>query len=1027
MAVPYGSGMSVREHVAGAEPVTVQVLGGFAVHLDGRELGRADWGRLSAERLVKLLAVTPGHRLTREVAAETLWPGMPPESGRSNLRKAIHFARRALGADGVLAGGGDVVSLDHRRLHLDLDVLEAAMARITGGEAVEPGVPGSTTALDTILGLGGRDLLPDDLYEDWLVGPRERIRGVWVRTALRAAAAERDRGRKDEALAIVDRVLEKDPADEAAHRLAIELLAADGRHHAARRQFELCRRALRSTLDVDPAPETVEAFRAAERSASRTPRPAAGAPLVARRAELERIEPAFDRLAEGNLAIVLLHGPAGIGKTSLLHETVAYGRAAGWRVIAWQAVEAFRTAAFAPLAMGLTAVLGPDEVATWAEPARSGAAALAPALGRPALTFRERPALIAALIDALGTMAGARPLVLALDDLPWLDEPSLDLLAALVAARPAAPILVAATYRDDEPIPDGVARFVEQARRAGGISIGVTPLARRDVEPLVVGHLGGQGVLEDVSRAIFELGGGNPLFCLEAVRAGHERGALRVVEGHWTLVPGQTLDDLPESARRLAEQRAAGLPPGAREVLDVAAELGPAFTFDVLDAVLPDRHLLDTLDVALRSGLLVERGGGYAFAHPLYRVAVREVVGPVRRAALQLSLARALAGEAATMTDPQTLRIAATRAIDPTAIAAHASEAARLGRRDALPLAVAFGLAAAVRHAAVHDRVEAARHYELALSLWRQLPAADPTAWAISAACTGLGTLRALASDWPGATAAFREATALAQTAEEVADAYHEFADSVPYRRGDFEATRAILDEGLARLPEDAHALRARLRSAAGWCLVRMRRIDEALPLMQTAFEELGDDPDPRSEIRVLDMLGVALHYAGRSAGERHHFIERALALAIDTHDSTWETVTTIHLGALFARDGQPGRARPFLERGMELGRLTGDRYLEAVAAWVLAEADDALGDYPAAVAVRRRELELLQATGGNAHNEALAHAHLAHLARQTGDVRGAEHEAGAARRLAVASDERGYAARIERAIASESWADADT
>ena len=78
---------------------------------------------------------------------------------------------------------------------------------------------------------------------------------------------------------------------------------------------------------------------------------------MARRAELERIEPAFERLADGQIAIVLLHGPAGIGKTRLLQETVDYGRAAGWRVIAWQAVEALRTEAFAPLAMRLAAVL----------------------------------------------------------------------------------------------------------------------------------------------------------------------------------------------------------------------------------------------------------------------------------------------------------------------------------------------------------------------------------------------------------------------------------------------------------------------------------------------------------------------------------------------------------------------------------------------------------------------------------------------------------------------------------------------
>jgi DNA-binding SARP family transcriptional activator len=1012
------------------ELVRARVLGGFTVAVGGRELGRAAWYRLSAERLFKLLAVTPGHRLPRELAAETLWPGLPPEAGRTNLRKALHYARRALGNEGVLIGDGDAVALDPTLLDLDLDRLLMALdgAGAVGGTGAGPFA--DAAGLDTVLDLGGRDLLPDDLYEDWLVGPRERLRDIWLRTALGVAGAARDRGRNGEALAIVDRVLERDPADEAAHRLAIELYAAEGRHHAARRQFDQCRSILRSTLDVEPGPETVAAYRAVERSAARSPRPApAGAALVARRFELEVIETALDRLVDGRLAVVLLHGPAGIGKTRLLQEIVAYGRAAGWRVAGWQAVEALRTEAFAPLALGLTTVLEPDEVASWAEPARSGVATLSSAFGRPALTFRERSALIEALVEALTAMARARPLVLALDDLPWLDEPSLDLLATLVGARAACPILVAATYRDDEPVPDGVRRLAEQARRAGGISIPVGPLARRDVEPLITGHLGGQSVLEAVSRTVFELSGGNPLFCLEAVRAGRQHDVLRIVDGRWTMTRDRALDDLPESARQLTVRRAAMLSPAARELLDVAAELGPVIAFDVLAATLarPDRDLIEALDEALRSGLLVERSGGYAFGHPLYRVAVREGSGTARRATLHLSIARAMAGDAAEAVDPDTIRAAAARATDPTAVAHHASEAAGLGRREALPLAVAFGFEAARRHALVHDRSEAASLYEQALGLWRQLPGADPRAWGISGAYVALGTLRALAADWSGAATAFRQATALASTPDEIAEAYHEFADTVPYRRGDFEATRVILEEGLARLPAGAHAERAVLRSASGWCLVRMRRIDEALPVMQAAFEEMGEAPDPAVAIKVLDKLGVALHYAGRGADERRGYLERALALAIESRDSTWETVTTLHLGVLFARSGELARARPHQERAVELARLTGDRYLEALAAGTLAETADALGDYPAAVAARRRELQLLDDTGGHPHNAAMAQAHLARLARLLDDGPAMELASVEARRLASASDEVGYAARIERAIAADSWADVDT
>ena len=88
---------------------------------------------------------------------------------------------------------------------------------------------------------------------------------------------------------------------------------------------------------------------------------------------------------------------------------------------------------------------------------------------------------------------------------------------------------------------------------------------------------------------------------------------------------------------------------------------------------------------------------------------------------------------------------------------------------------------------------------------------------------------------------------------------------------------------------------------------------------------------------------------------------------------------------------------------------------------------EDALENYAAAQEMRRRELALLASIGGNPHNEALSHAHLAHLARLTGDDASAEAEATEARRLAASSPHAGYAARIEEALIVERWADLET
>ena len=240
----------------------------------------------------------------------------------------------------------------------------------------------SGAALATVLELGARTLLPDDAYEDWLTLPRERLRSRWQDVALAVAERAVGAGRTDDAQLALERVLDRDPTDEAAHRFLIRLYAAQGRHHAARRQFELCRRALLEGLDAEPSPETVEALREAEQGAGRAairPSASATAPLIGRGLELQRVEPLLDRVADGRPAALIVSGPTGVGKTRLLEAVREYAAGAGWRELAWQATETTRAVAFGPFATRFAGLLADADVGTWAEPERSAAATLAPA------------------------------------------------------------------------------------------------------------------------------------------------------------------------------------------------------------------------------------------------------------------------------------------------------------------------------------------------------------------------------------------------------------------------------------------------------------------------------------------------------------------------------------------------------------------------------------------------------------------------------------------------------------------------
>jgi DNA-binding SARP family transcriptional activator/tetratricopeptide (TPR) repeat protein len=1014
----------VTEDPASKRPVVrASVLGCFEVRVGDRNVAHADWQRVSAERLVKLLLVTRGHTMSRETAAETLWPGMEPATGMATLRKALHYARRALDVTGLPESDGRSVSLG---LHVDAD-LDRLLAAFAVVESPHDSGQGSG-AVETILELGAEDLLPDDVYEDWLAGPRERLRSRWQQVALVAAKEAGERGDTARSHALLDQILERDATDEAAHRLVIALYARDGRHHAARRQFVLCREALRRELEVEPSPETVAALEAAEAVAGAAPATDREPRLIARRQELERIEPLLDRVAAGRFAGLVLRGSTGIGKSRLLREVAAYAEAAGWRVPSWQATDATRPNAFAQATAALGALATAEEIASWDEPGRSAASWLrTSAEVAGAIPFSTQEALLAGLVSAFDSATRMGPVMLVVDDLPWLDDGSLDVLRRLAGGASNRPLFVAATGRDDDAWPPGAVAFVDDVRHAGGLELTVGPLGQKDVEPLVVAHLGGSSVQPEVVRDVFQESAGNPLFCLEIVQTARDRGSLRLEAGRWNAVTGVPVEGLPPTVQRLVASRSESLATDTVELLATAAELGTAWTYPTLAAVLarPGAEVMRLLDEALDSGLLVERGDGYAFAHPLYRRAVVERRRAPRRAATRLAIARALAGTGAGTGDGSALAVVAARHSDPVPVAENALGAASAGLAKALPLGVAFGFAAGERLFRLFDREAATALLHRSLQAWQRLEPTDAAAFDASRAWRTMADLHRAFGDEKASVASCREAARVARDPVALADAYIGLAQ-VPYRHGDFEATIAILEEGASRLPDDAEIARARLASEAAWSLARMRRVPEALGQVERAAEVLVALGDRAGSMQALDILGMTLLYAGRREEAVGH-LEASLALAVELPDPWWEMRVRTHVGTAHVRGGEAARGRPHLDRARELAILVGDHYGEAVAEWSLGEMEHRLGDWGRAAAHRRREIALLEGLGGNSHNAAMAHAHLAHLARIAHDVDAELMETAAARDLARRSPEPDYAGRVERALAVDDWSQAET
>jgi DNA-binding SARP family transcriptional activator/pimeloyl-ACP methyl ester carboxylesterase len=212
--------------------VEVQLLGGFAVRVDGSAVAADAWPRRHAAALVKLLALAPGHRLHRDQVLDALWPDVEPAVAARRFHKAAHYARRAIGVDDAVHVAHDTVALfPDANVVVDVERFDDAVR---------------TGNVDEALRRYTGELLPDDRYEDWAFVARERV-ALRHRELLRAAE------RWDDLVAL-------DPTDEVAQVAIMHRLLDGGDHAAVRRRFEALERALHEELGIGPSREAIECY-----------------------------------------------------------------------------------------------------------------------------------------------------------------------------------------------------------------------------------------------------------------------------------------------------------------------------------------------------------------------------------------------------------------------------------------------------------------------------------------------------------------------------------------------------------------------------------------------------------------------------------------------------------------------------------------------------------------------------------------------------------------------------------------------
>jgi DNA-binding CsgD family transcriptional regulator len=346
-----------------------------------------------------------------------------------------------------------------------------------------------------------------------------------------------------------------------------------------------------------------------------------GGMLYGRDAERARIREVLDRAGNGQSAVLVVRGEAGVGKSALLED--AREQAAGMTVLSGSGVESETQLPYAGLHQLLRPVL--DHLDALPDPQ---ARALRGALGLGTGVGDEWFLVSAAVLSLLAEAAERKPVVCLVDDAHWLDDASAEALVFAARRLAAEPIALIFAARESD-VRSFDAPGLEELRLAG---------LDRDAATALLDQRAGVALSPDARQQLIEQTEGNPLALL-ALSSSLSDAQMSGAE--------PLIDPLPvtEQVERVFLSRVRSLPDDTQTLLLVAA----ADDTGTVGAVLPAAVQLgagpESLDAAEQAALVRVRGERIDFLHPLVRSAIYHGAPLSRRQAAHRALAAVLVDE----------------------------------------------------------------------------------------------------------------------------------------------------------------------------------------------------------------------------------------------------------------------------------------------------------------------------------------------------------------------------------------------
>src|SRR6266540_1425772 len=547
-------------------------------------------GGAKQRALLAILILHANEVVSVERLLDDIWGERQPASGAKALHVYVSQLRKVIGDDRLLTRApGYMLRLDPD----ELDVKRFQQLR-EQADTADPEEAGVLLREATSLWRGAP--LADVAYESFAQSEIARLEELRTSAIEKRIDADLALGGHAELVGELEALVRDHPLRERLRGQLMLALYRSGRQAEALRVYQDARRALVEELGIEPGKFLRELHQTILRQDPVLEIPAAAEPprtvFVGREEELSELLIGLDEAFAGHGRLFLLVGEAGIGKSRLADEVIAYARARGARILVGRCWEAGGAPAYWPWVEPLRTYVRETDAVALGTQLRAGAANIAqivpevrehfPDLPKPPSLESEgaRFRLFDAVAEFMRNASASQPIVLFLDDLHAADTASL-LLLQFVAREPTTHRLSLGGLSRDE-----VTAYVE----------------------LVAENIASS----ELATALHEQTEGNPLFLGETVRllAREESNARQGA--------------IPQTIRDVITRRLGRLSPECNHLLTLASVLGREFSLGALELMSerPRESLLEVLDEATAERVVDEvpgAAGRLRFDHALIR------------------------------------------------------------------------------------------------------------------------------------------------------------------------------------------------------------------------------------------------------------------------------------------------------------------------------------------------------------------------------------------------------------------------